>query len=288
MKRLPLLMLTVLACACTAPAPPPSPDTPAPPSSPTPETAAPPLANAPAETQAGQVPRVFLCRGNEPFWALDVQPGAALLRTPEAEIELLGEVKASPGGSFAFRGAPDGSPEDEVSALIAPGQCFDSMADGPAMPFTAQVRLPGDQPGNGCCRAEYGLDLGQAALAVASEKPAGDWSRLLPELSDAVQRCVRDAGVDAEAVVNAWPMNRGQAGVRLRDTGGDRFDCVVDLETGAIDDVRPVAADDTQPGEGQPVWIPDRDSPPVLTCGRVERVPADEDGGILHYRDGCD
>ena len=69
--------------------------------------------------------------------------------------------------------------------------------------------------------------------------------------------------------------------------GGDRFDCVVDLETGAIEDVKPVAADEVMPGEGSPLWLPDREVPPVLHCGRVERVPADQDGGLLHYPEGC-
>lgn len=62
---------------------------------------------------------------------------------------------------------------------------------------------------------------------------------------------------------------------------------MVDLETAAIAEVKPVDADDTNPGEGVPLWIPERDPPLVLDCGRVERVPAAEDGGYLHYREGC-
>jgi uncharacterized membrane protein len=288
MKRLALTvsLLTLLA-ACKAPPAPPEPEVAAAPEATAP---APVSTDAPAASGAalpGQVPRAFLCRGNEPFWALEINGGGALLKTPEAEIALLGELRANSGGSFAFRGAPDGSPEDEVSALITPGQCFDTMADGPASPFSVQASFDDGVVASGCCRVEYGLDLATAPEANAAAKPATDWSRLLPELSGAVQRCVLDGGVATDVVTTAWPMNRGKAGVRLRDTGGDRFDCLVDLETGAIEDVKPVAADDTMPGEGLPLWLPERDMPPVLQCGRVERVPADQGGGTLHYPDGC-
>ncbi len=283
MKRLALsLTLLALLGACRETPAPAAPDAaPAPPQANAP-TPAPVPADAP-----GQVPRAFLCRGNEPFWALDMHAAGALLKTPDAETELQGELKANAGGSFAFRGAPDGSPEDEVSALVTPGQCFDTMADGPALPFSAQVSLVGGQVASGCCSVEYGLDLANAPQADAGSKDASDWSRRLPELSDAVQRCVRDAGVATDVVTTAWPTNHGKAGVRLRDIGADRFDCYVDLETGAIEDVKPVAADDTLPGEGTPLWIPERDPAPVLHCGRVQRVPASEDGGYLHYREGC-
>lgn len=285
MKRLALTVsLVALLSACKAPPAPPAPEATAPAA--TTDTAPAP---APETKQSlpGQVPRAFLCRGNEPFWALDIHAGGALLKTPEAETGLLGELKANNGGSFAFRGAPDGSPEDEVSALIAPGQCFDTMADGPAMPFSAQASFADGAVASGCCSVEYGIDLAAAPQADAGTKPASDWSRLLPELSGAVQRCMLDGGVATDVVTTAWPMNRGKAGVRLRDTGGDRFDCVVDLETGVIEDVQPVAADDTMPGEGLPLWLPEREVPPVLHCGRVERVPAGQDGGLLHYPDGC-
>ena len=281
MKRLalPATLIALLAACGDAPPPAPAPTPVAPPQ------AAPAQETPPATP--GQVPRAFLCRGNEPFWSLDIQATGAMLKTPDAETELVGELKANPGGSFAFRGAPDGSPEEEASALISPGQCFDTMADGPAMPFTAQVSLAGGQVTSGCCSVEYGLDLAYAPQADAGIKEANDWSRLLPELSGAMQRCVRDAGVATDVVTTAWATHRGQAGVRLRDTGGDRFDCYVNLETGAIEDVTPVPADDTMPGEGAPLWIPERAPPPVLACGRVERVSESEDGGYLHYREGC-
>lgn len=285
MKRaLPLLMLFLLvACKREEPV-----ADPAPPAAEAPAVATVP--DAPAATPpAGQVPRAFLCRGNEPFWSLDIRADGALLKTPESETALDGELVAGAGGAFTFRGAPDGSPGDLVEALVSPAQCFDSMADGPASPFSAQVGLPGGQAGTGCCTAEFGLDLAAAAELDASKQPEGDWSRHWPDLADAIGTCVRDAGVATDVVTAAWPMNHGKGIVRLRDTGNARFDCLADLGDGSIENITPVADGDLQPGEGQPVFIPAREGPPVLGCGRVLRVMVGGDAviGYLHYTDGC-
>ena len=50
-----------------------------------------------------------------------------------------------------------------------------------------------------------------------------------------------------------------------------------------------VDAGDTMPGEGQPLWLPAGNGPPILDCGRVERVMLGGDAvvGYLHYTDGC-
>jgi len=237
----------------------------------------------------GEVPRAFLCRGNEPFWALDAGDGEGLFKQPEGELALEGELQALAGGAWRFRGAALDNPGERVEALISPGQCFDTMADGPATPWSAVVNWP-DGEGQGCCRAEYGLDLDNAPAHDPLTKPEEDWSRLLPELAPALRRCAFDAGVATEVASKVWPMNHGKVGVRLRDSGGERFDCVVDQGSGAIDAVGPVAAGDRLPGEGVPEWRPAQENRPILHCGRVERVIG-QDGqlqGWLHYREGCD
>ena len=281
--RLLSLALLVPLAACRQDTPPPSAEAPPPP--PLVPAEAPP----PAEAGVATVPRAFVCRGNEPFWLLDISADRALLKTPEAETELAGGLMAADGGSFRFTGAPDGSPAESVAALITPGQCFDTMADGPAYPFSAQASFAGGEPVDGCCSVELGLDLDAAPVFDAASKPDTDWSRRWPDLDEAIGRCVQDAGVVAVAVTTAWPMNRGKAGVRLRDTDQARFDCIVDLGSGKIEDVNAVADDDVMPGEGQPLWLPAGSGPPILGCGRVERVMLGGDAvvGYLHYTDGC-
>ena len=295
-RALLVLPLALALAACRqdpAPeaAPPPAAEPAAPAPAPAGEApAAPALATPAADTPApGEVPRAFLCRGNEPFWALDIGGAAALLKTPESETALEGATLALAGGAWRFEGAPLDAPAEKLAALLSPAQCFDTMADGPAMPFSAVVSFADGRQANGCCRAEYGLDMATAPAADAATKPAEDWSRLLPELLTAVQRCALDAGVATDAVTKAWPMNEGKIGVRLADAGQARFDCIVDDGQGAIEAVNPVDPADPRPGEGEPVWLPPSDHPPVLHCGRVERVSgADaQPAGYLHYRAGC-
>ena len=179
MKRLaPTAALIALLSACRAS---PAPETAPAPAPAVTETAPAPVlvpvpvpVPVPETAAAGQVPHAFRCRGNEPSWTLDIDAGGALHKTPEAEVALLGALRANNGGSFAFRGAPDGSPEDEVSALITPGQCFDTLADGPASPFNVQASFADGAVASGCCSVEYGIDPAAAPAAEAGGKPAAD------------------------------------------------------------------------------------------------------------------
>ena len=284
-RHAPAIALVLMLAACSRePEAPPAPPAPAP--QPAPQAELPPQPPAAPE---GQVPRAFLCRGNEPFWALDIGVDGGVLKTPEGETVLAGELRATGTGAFTFRGAPEDQPESFTGAVLSPAQCFDTMADGPAMPYSAVLSFADGREGSGCCTAEFGLDLDAAPVFDATARDEGDWSRQLPSLATAVMRCAFDAGVATEAVTKAWPMNRGKAGVRLRDTSQARFDCVVDLGEGDIESVAPVAAADTLPGEGSPLWLPVGEDPPVLHCGRVERVLGTEGllTGWLHYPDGC-
>lgn len=280
---LPLLFVIALAGCRQAP----EPETPAP-AAPAPVAETPAPAPAPETAPAGQVPRAFLCRGNEPFWSLDISTASALLKTPESEVPLAGTLKATSTGAYTFRGADEDDAALVVEAMITPGQCFDTMADGPASPFSAVVKLADGAEGNGCCSVEFGLDLAAAPAFDAATAGDAAWTRYLGELSEAIDRCALDGGVATEAVTAAWPVNHGKATVRLRDSGMERFDCLIDMETGDIESVTPATGQTPAEAAG-PLWLPARDNPPVLTCGRVERVMdvGDIVRAYLHYTEGC-
>lgn len=281
------LALALAACAPAPQAPAESVDagTPPPPA----EAAPAPEMAGPTDVPEGQVPRSFRCQGNEPFWSLDLGHQGGVLTEPGNETLLVGDLAATDTGAWTFRGAPEDEPGAFTGAVLSPAQCFDTMADGPAMPYSAALQFADGRQGSGCCTVEFGLDLENAPVFDAAGKPDDDWSRLLPSLGQAVLRCAFDGGVVTEGVSKAWPMNKGKAMVRLVDSGGDRFDCMVDLGSGDIESVQPVPAGDTVPGEDQPRWLPPGEQRPVLPCGRVERIEAD--GGLvtgwLHYSDGC-
>lgn len=282
-RRLPLAALLLLLSACGQP--------PAPAESPTsaPVATAAPPAPEPAARPEGQVPRAFACRGNDPTWALDIDGSGANLRSADGETRFDGGLAAKPDGSFGFSGIAADSGGQQLDARLAPGQCVDTLAEGPAQPFTARVSLPDGVEAAGCCRAAFGLDIAAAPEFDASGKAPEDWSRWLADLAPAIARCSQDAGVDTADVPVAWPMNHGKATVRLRDSSGARFDCLVDLGSRRIENVSPVPESDTHPGEGEPRWLPARETPPVLDCGAVEQVRLGGDAvlGYLHYPAGC-
>jgi len=285
-----LLSLSFLALGACTPAPEPPAEAGNAGATPPPaEPAQAPEPAPPADAPDGQVPRTFSCRGNEPFWSLELGHQGGVLTEPGNETLLVGDLAATDTGAWTFRGAPEDEPGAFTGAVLSPAQCFDTMADGPAMPYSAALQFADGRQGNGCCTVEFGLDLENAPVFDAAGKPEQDWSRWLPTLGPAVLRCAFDGGVVTEGASKAWPLNHGKAMVRLVDSGGDRFDCLVDLGSGDITSVQPVPADDTLPGEDQPRWLPPGDQRPVLPCGRVERVQTD--GGLvtgwLHYTDGC-
>ena len=109
-----------------------------------------PVAAAPSGTDG------FLCSGNEPFWNLDIAGPTAQLRTMNME------------DAARFDGAPTaldwhqppvtvwrGRNHDGdvlVAMVAATGACFDTMADGPAMPYEVLLSLPDGSAVAGCCR----------------------------------------------------------------------------------------------------------------------------------------
>ncbi|GAB2669199.1 hypothetical protein [Arenimonas aestuarii] len=290
MRPMLLLSLTALALAACSRAPEaevPATDI----TAPEPAVEAMPMPAPPAESEPapGQVPRSFRCSGNEPFWSLELGVHGGVLSEPGTETLMVGDLAPTGTGAWTFRGAPEDDPAAFTGAVLSPAQCFDTMADGPAMPFSAALRFADGREGSGCCRVEYGLDLENAPVFDAGGKPSQDWSRNLPALGKAVLRCAFDGGVVTEAASTAWPLDNGKAAVRLVDSGGDRFDCLVDLGAGDIESVKPVPTADILPGEDQPRWYPPGENRPMLTCGRVERI--ETDGGLvtgwLHYSDGC-
>jgi len=219
----------------------------------------------------------FVCRGNEPFWRLDIGADNAMLRR-------LGETDAIFRGQltqFGFldpewavwRGRSRGDSRSVIVATLRAGSCRDTMSDEPPFAWRALVSLDDGRAVTGCCSARRGLDIANAPLAVHESKPTSDWSRLLPEMLPAIRACTLDANLSVAQILKAWPMNRGKAGVRVLATNGKVSDCVVDLGTSRIDSVESVAAGAAPlPGQGNPVFLPARESPPQVRCGRIERA----------------
>src|SRR5690606_36946543 len=127
-----------------------------------------------------------------PFWSLELGHRGGVLTEPGDETLLVGELAATETGAWTFRGSPEDEPGAFIGAVLSPAQCFDTMADGPAMPYSAALQFADGRSGSGCCTLEAGLDLENAPVFDAASKSGDDWSRMLPTLGPAVLRCAFD------------------------------------------------------------------------------------------------
>ncbi|KFN51396.1 hypothetical protein [Arenimonas composti] len=230
----------------------------------------------------------FDCRGQETAWRLRLgADGRGRLREDAGTTELAGELKQT-GSGHAWRAAPLDAPGESFAALLTPLACFPPEG-GNAKPYTAALSWPDGRREDGCCSAVRGLDVHHAPDFHAPEDSA-DWSAWIPRRLAGIEHCALDAGVDVRAVVHVREGAAGRLVVRLRDSDGGRYDCLLDPAGGDIEAVTAVAAADVLRGEGRSEWLPaDPDRAPALQCGHVFAT-RDGDGelrGWLHRRDGC-
>jgi hypothetical protein len=225
------------------------------------------------------VPLSLQCAGREPEWRLDAGPDLAVLRRADAKpVEqtfrgtLLRLVSPAWDGA-AWRGVAPGAPDRGLAVVVRREGCVDGSPAAPGHEARGAV-IPPDGPAlAGCCRATFGFDLARAPLADAARKPAEDWSSRLPALAGAVRACVIDGGVPVTAVASARPLDAGGATVRMIDTRGAVHDCEVDASRRRVVGTRAAAPGaQLRPSAESPVLWPAREQPPVIDCGRVERV----------------
>ena len=253
------------------------------------------LVTASGAWAAGPVVQQLQCRGEEPFWGLNAGPEAALWSEPGKETRLRGaftHLVAAPGW-VVWRGTDARAGRSATPLVLSARQesCTPTMGESDKiapLDWRAVIVRADGTVVTGCCSARSGLDLAAAPVAKTAAKDDADWSRQVGALQPAIEACLRDGVPSTERVSKAWPMNHGKAGVRLVDREGTAYDCVADLGTRQVETVERVAPGDALPGAGNPVFWPAREAPPLLQCGRAERV-VDRRGrsvGFLNY-DPC-
>lgn len=224
------------------------------------------------------VPLQLQCAGREPEWRLDANAETALLSRADAKpVEetfrgaLLRLVSPQWDGA-AWRGAQAASPSRALAVAVRREACVEAGAP-PGANARGAVVPPDGPPLAGCCRAIFGYDLARAPLADFAAKAADDWSARLPALLGAVRACVVDGGVPVAAVASARPLDAGGVSVRMIDARGAVHDCEVDASRRKVVATRAAAPGaELRPSAVAPVLWPAREQPPVIDCGRVERV----------------
>ena len=254
-----------------------------------------------AQTPAAPPPQIaepqqFACRGEEPFWQLEANLQSAVLKRMPGkgpkEIVFRGEL-ASMGWLqprvLVWRGQSTHLPAQTLVATLREESCRSTMADAPPQAWRVILSARAGEAQAGCCTVRSGYDAVKAPVAVFASKADNDWSRRYPEFAAAIRRCVLDGGVFVRELAYASFAGGGSAGMRLIAADGKAWDCTADLAGKNRPRAQP-APDSAPPATGQPVFYPARAEPPIVSCGRLERIPAAgskvRNDGWLHY-DRC-
>lgn len=104
----------------------------------------------------GKLPSNLTCYGTEPFWSLSAKEGALTYRPMDGEEKTLSEIQIMDrnfeGDRNRFILARSGN--EQVTAVIQPGQCSDGMSDR-SFGLTSVLIFQGGDDGakinHGCC-----------------------------------------------------------------------------------------------------------------------------------------
>jgi len=254
------------------------------------------LAQGPAPAPQVAVPQQISCIGEEPFWRLDANRTTGNLQRlggkARRAVELRGELAAisflAPR-ALVWRGNSTRLPGETIVATLREEACSSTMKDGPPQAWRAILSTRPGEAITGCCTVKNGYDTTKAPLAAFAAKAEGDWSRNFPAYAGAIGRCVNESGVAVREVAKAWSVERGFVAVRMVANDGKSWNCTVDTSTKARPQTASVSVTDPPlSGAGAPAFYPAREAPPLVTCGRLERIagPRGRTEGWLHY-DRC-
>jgi len=237
-----------------------------------------------------------LCRGEEPFWQLEASRTTAVLNRlaakPNREVMFRGAPQAfmylTPA-AVVWRGDTTHLPKETLVITMREEACRSTMADAPPLPWRALLSLKTGEAMTGCCTVLAGYDVKAAPIAEFAKKPPEDWARSLPELTPAINLCLASGEARAKWVAKAGPAGNGTATVRMVQASGKAVDCESDMSGKGAPKIAAVSAvDPPLLGSGNPLYYPARDTPPMVRCGKLERVTGRNGAttGYLHY-DPC-
>jgi hypothetical protein len=224
------------------------------------------------------------CHGEEAGgWRLDANRQTAQLTTQtprKREIVFRGSLQplafVTPA-TVVWRGDSTHLPRETLVLTAHEDACKDGT-------YRAVLSIRPGEAANGCCAARAGYDARVAPIANLAAKPAGEWTRTLVDLLPAINACVARDGVKVKAVASVSGTTQGPVRVRMIETAGTNVDCIVDAGGRGTAAIAPASGDATV----GPLFYPPREPPPLVACGRLERVqtPRGALAGYLHY-DPC-
>jgi len=216
------------------------------------------------------------CRGDEAPWRLDANRATAMFTTTiprKREVVFRGGMQTLGSSSVVWRGDSTHLPRETLVLTAREEAC--------AAPGTGTYRtvlsIRPNEASAGCCTVRAGYDARVAPVANLGAKD--DWSRGLPDMLPAIAACLSREGNRAQSVAGASPAGSGTIRVRMIE-GNGAVDCTVDAGGRGAPSIAP-AGPASATG---PLFYPAREPPPIVACGRLERVQLRSGtAGYLHY-----
>jgi hypothetical protein len=235
---------------------------------------------APAALAAAPAQPIVLqgldCRADEAGWRIDAGRSTAVFSTltpRKREVVFRGSLQTISTSAMVWRGDSTHLPR-ETMVLVAREEACKAPGAGT---FRAVLSIRPNEASTGCCVVRAGFDARVAPIANLAAKD--DWSRVLPDVIAAVNACLVREGARAQSVAGVAAAGSGTVRVRIVETNG-AVDCTVDA-TGR--GAPTIAAADGAAMSG-PLFYPAREPPPIVSCGRLERVQLKGGTvGYLHY-----
>jgi hypothetical protein len=216
------------------------------------------------------------CRGDEAPWRLDANRASAVFSTTvprKREVVFRGGMQSLGASSVVWRGDSTHLPRETLVLTAREEACKVPNAGA----YRAVLSIRPNEASTGCCAVRAGYDARVAPIANLGTKD--DWSRTLADLLAAINACIAREGARVQSVAGAAPATSGTVLVRLIETNG-AVDCTVDASGRGAPTIAPAAAS----AATGPIFYPARDPPPIVSCGRLERVQVrNKDAGYLHY-----
>lgn len=242
-----------------------------------------------AAAQQVAVVQGFECRGDDPTFRLDANRASAQFDWATAkgkrEVVFRGALQplaSAPPQLVVWRGDSTHLPRETLVVTLREETCRTAT-------HRAVLSVKAGEAMLGCCMVRTGYDARVAPVANFATKGPDDWARLLPDLLPAINLCLTREGNRAKWVAGAAPTSQGTGVVRVVETTGVSVYCMAELAgrgTPKIDAVGTASA--PLPNAGNPLFYPPREPPPMVNCGKLERVVTKSGAlsGYLHY-DPC-
>ena len=245
------------------------------------------------------VVQTLSCSGGEPLWRLEASRTtgtySALTAKGKREVVFRGTLQTLASATppmMVWRGDSTHLPRETLVVTVREETCRSSAAGNPASTHRAMLSLKSGEAVAGCCTVRSAYDARSAPVVNFAARSPDDWARFLPDLMPAITSCLARSGGRAKWISKAEPVAQKQATVRVVEMNGQAFDCTVALSGRGVPSIERVSPD-ALPGvrngvPATPLFYPVREPPPMVSCGRLERVLGKNNAvqGYLHY-DPC-